>query len=281
MVGLYILQAADGTVYVGQSKDLAVRLRQHRLANKIDYVRGFVMTREKALASYLDYGEARLYELLKKQSYKLAQSNLSGVLEKRRTILGDTLGAAHIRVADQLVSRFLLHASAPGLALPVWATTAVDVTDDSDFDPPVPNITDSADPVQVPAFSKKAPTTLLVLDEANKPVGNAEIGQSRGADVFADCIIAAGPERVATLGLRLRGQSLVSNSQHSEYASSSQQRGNWYILTHSNTAEKARILSQISAALSLGWTIRVIPRTLKPASLIMKSAGAMELPCAD
>jgi predicted GIY-YIG superfamily endonuclease len=82
---LYILQAEDSTVYVGQSKALGGRLKTHRTSGKIGFNRILAMVRDQSLAQYLDYAEAKIYDELTKRGLRLDQADLSAGLETKRT----------------------------------------------------------------------------------------------------------------------------------------------------------------------------------------------------
>lgn len=115
--GLYILQAEDSTVYVGQSKNLRDRLKSHRSSDKIKFRRVMVMYRDQGLARYLDYAEARIYQHLKEMGYRLDQSSLTGSLSTKKDRLL-ALDREHVATADGLVRQFLSYAVALGLAKP-------------------------------------------------------------------------------------------------------------------------------------------------------------------
>lgn len=115
--GLYILQAEDSTVYVGQSKNLRDRLKSHRSSDKIKFRRVMVMYRDQGLARYLDYSEARIYQHLKELGYRLDQTSLTGSLSTKKDRLL-ALDREHVATADGLVRQFLSYAVALGLAKP-------------------------------------------------------------------------------------------------------------------------------------------------------------------
>jgi len=115
--GLYVLQAEDSTVYVGQSKNLHDRLKSHRSSDKIKFRRVMVMYRDQGLSRYLDYAEARIYQHLKEMGYRLDQSSLSGSLTTKKDRLL-ALDREHVATADGLVRQFISYVVALGLAKP-------------------------------------------------------------------------------------------------------------------------------------------------------------------
>lgn len=256
--GLYILQAESTVVYVGQSKNLATRLKQHRGADKISFVRGFILTREYGLAGYLDYGEARLYERLTKQGFSLEQSSLHGVVGKRRKLLTNSMEAAHVLMADTFIDRFLEYASALGLITP-------DDSGDEGSEEPEDGFKMGLDQQStnnpVDETSKRSVrTTLIVKDSEGNLISPGDPGQQSGADVFIKCLEIAGCDKVESIGIKINGEPLISSNPHCNYVPQSHKCGQWYIATHSSTASKFKILSEVSAALSLDWDIRIVPR---------------------
>lgn len=115
--GLYVLQAEDSTVYVGQSKNLRDRLKSHRSSDKIKFRRVMAMYRDQGLARYLDYAEARIYQDLKEMGYRLDQNSLTSSLSvKKERLL--SLDKEHVSTADGLIRQFLSYVVALGLARP-------------------------------------------------------------------------------------------------------------------------------------------------------------------
>lgn len=116
--GIYVLQAEDSTVYVGQSKNLRDRLKSHRSSDKIKFRRVMVMFRDQSLSRYLDYAEAKIYQHLKEMGYKLDQSSLTNSLGVKKDRLL-SLDKAHVATADGLIRQFLSYVVALGLAKPM------------------------------------------------------------------------------------------------------------------------------------------------------------------
>lgn len=232
--GLYILQAEDSTVYVGKSVDLSVRLRNHKTNDKIGYRRVMLMMRDQGLSRYLDYGEAKLYDTLSALGYRLEQSPLSGSLEVKRLRL-ESMDAEHVAMADGLVKQFLSYSVALGLARPATP-------------PPVP-----PPPPVLPATS--APLRVVT------PTGTV-IAEATATGTFVAALAAADLTKVAALGYIFAGEPLVSPTKSTKYPSGSKPAGGQFVMTHSDTPTKKRMLERVSTALGLGWTVEVPAATL-------------------
>lgn len=69
--GIYILEGLD-TCYVGQSKDLGKRIKNHNGNNKVDFTRCFILSkRDTDLRQYLDYMEAYTIKEMLLREYDL------------------------------------------------------------------------------------------------------------------------------------------------------------------------------------------------------------------
>lgn len=238
--GLYILQAEDSTVYVGKSVDLATRLRNHKTNDKIGYRRVMLMMRDQGLSRYLDYGEAKLYDTLRLLGYRLEQSPLSGSLDVKRQRLA-SMDAEHVVMADGLVKQFLAYSVALGLTRPasppgVPATVMVL--------PPKPQ------PKQVSVGASLRVTTL----------SGEVIAKKTAASTFVSALTAADLEKVEALNYVLAGEPLVSKTKSSKYPSASKPAGSAFVMCHSSTDAKLRMLERVSEALGLGWAVEMAER---------------------
>lgn len=262
--GLYILQAEDSTVYVGKSVDLAARLRNHKTNDKIGYRRVMVMRRDQGLARYLDYGEAKLYATLQDLGFRLEQTSLSGSLETKRQRLAQ-MDEAHVEMADGLVKQFLSYSVALGLTKPVESSfrtepafcgevrTSQSAT--QALEPPYPVRVD-AEPPLAPKVISEGPAKIAV----SRPLcvicpDGQRIGEPTAIASFVRALEHAGLERVKALGLILAGEPLVGRQKSSKYPSASKESGGYFVMAHSSTTEKKRVLEKVSQALSLGWVV--------------------------
>lgn len=166
--GLYVLQAEDSTLYVGQSKDLQARLKAHKSTNKIDFCRGMAMARDQSLAQYLDYGEAKLYVELQKHGFKLEQSSLSSSLpiKEARLLARDK---DHVKEANSLLNRFLKYIVALGLSKPVSAEVSVELLVPTIASPPMLQVLPAIDAAEL---------SLVELSRQKRPPGLSLCGPS-------------------------------------------------------------------------------------------------------
>ena len=74
-------------------------------------------------------------------------------------------------------------------------------------------------------------------------------------------IVEAGPLRVRQLDLKYCRINIVSTTKDQKYGHAQREieRG-LYVLTHSNTKDKKKMLDRISNALHLGWTVEIIDK---------------------
>lgn len=242
--GLYILQAEDSTVYVGKSVDLASRLRTHKTSDKIGYRRAMLMMRDQGISRYLDYGEAKLYDTLKTLGYRLEQSPLSGSLEVKRLRLA-SMDEEHVSMADGLVKQFLAYSVALGLTRPAVEATPAPAPEPLKLASPAP--LKSATPL---LNSEKTKGPLRVITPEGK-----EISETTACATFVAAIAHANLQRIADRGYILAGEPLVSKVKSTKYPGASKAADSWYVMTHSSTAEKLRILNKLSKDLKLGWII--------------------------
>ncbi len=240
--GLYILQAEDSTVYVGKSIDLSVRLRNHKTNDKIGYRRVMLMMRDQGISRYLDYGEAKLYDTLSGLGYRLEQSPLSGSLDVKRLRLA-SMDEEHVAMADGLVKQFLSYSVALGLSRPARTGPKP---------PPTPPVSPPPPP---PLPSTMHPLRVLT------PAGTV-IAEATATGTFVAALVAADLAKVAGLGYVFAGEPLVSPTKSTKYPSASIAAETLFVMTHSDTAKKKRMLERVSGALGLGWVVEAGPSTL-------------------
>ena len=79
------------------------------------------------------------------------------------------------------------------------------------------------------------------------------------SQTFIHAIEKAGLDKVRQLGLKFCNVPIVSNTKDAKYGLEQHQTSQGlYILTHSNTQRKAKMLSKISDALHLDWKIEIV-----------------------
>lgn len=81
--------------------------------------------------------------------------------------------------------------------------------------------------------------------------------ESKAEKTLLKAIEKIGVEQVFGLNLSLSGEPLVSKTQSRKYPSASKKVGEYYVLTHSNTAAKVKQLKQIMKLLSVNAKIQV------------------------
>ena len=102
---------------------------------------------------------------------------------------------------------------------------------------------------------KVAPRTGLCI---HRPDGSF-IQELNAAATFTAAIKEAGLLKVRQLGIPLNGINIVSTTKDRKYGDAQREvTPGLYVLTHSNTAAKKRILEKINEALKLGWRIEII-----------------------
>ncbi len=84
------------------------------------------------------------------------------------------------------------------------------------------------------------------------------IGKPTAAETFARAIAKIGIERVKTLHKRLSGIALIETQAAEDYHNQFR-IGGYYICTHSNTAEKKRLLEEIGRTLDISLRVEIIP----------------------
>lgn len=97
--GVYVLESED-KCYVGQSKNLRDRLKNHFTNNKINHSRIFFLHKKDDIRGYLDYMEKRLFKSMDDEGYDLANgTNLDPEL--------DRLDIEEKRLVDTWINEFL------------------------------------------------------------------------------------------------------------------------------------------------------------------------------
>lgn len=87
------------------------------------------------------------------------------------------------------------------------------------------------------------------------------IQEKHACDTFVEAIKKAGVMKVRALDYTMSKVKLVSNTLGQKYKSSQHPVGNGlYVITHSNTDDKKKMLEKISKALGLNWTIEIIKK---------------------
>lgn len=100
---------------------------------------------------------------------------------------------------------------------------------------------------------KKAPITGLRIEIQ----GGDIIQEKDAATTFTEAIKQAGLIKVRNLGIKNCGINLVSTTKDKKYAQREVAPG-LYVLTHSSTKEKKRLLEKISNSLNLRWNVEII-----------------------
>ena len=102
---------------------------------------------------------------------------------------------------------------------------------------------------------KVAPRTGLCIHLKD----GSSIQEKDAASTFTSAIVRAGLVRVRGLGLKYCGVNIVSTTVDSKYGKAQREVApGLYVLTHSNTKDKKKLLDQISTALKLGWDVEIV-----------------------
>lgn len=79
------------------------------------------------------------------------------------------------------------------------------------------------------------------------------------ATTFTKSIIKAGLVSVRNLEIKLCGINIVSTTKDKKYGKAQREaEPGLYVLTHSSTKEKKKVLDRISSALDLGWIVEIV-----------------------
>lgn len=267
--GLYILQATDSTLYVGQSKDLAGRIRRHLQTDKIGFERIFVMAKDPSFSMYLDYAEAKLFTMMEDLGLKLEQSNLRGSLPKKEKRLFET-SEGRVHAANSWLSQFLSYCIAFGLrepenrAVPGFYSTEPCKADTSEKTREEIQNAKTREPVH---STVESPTSNTTPNEKapKKPKtrffvkfpDETELNEPKASDTLVRVLTKIGLENVAALRIACSGRYLVEKTQEPHNHPHVFING-FRIITHSSTDGKVQALEKISQALGIGLEIRKI-----------------------
>lgn len=86
-----------------------------------------------------------------------------------------------------------------------------------------------------------------------------EINHKVSATTFAEVIEKLGIERVKSLGYKLNAIPIISTSKHHTY--NQHKSGRYYIMTHSDTKTKERLLDEIASDLSVQLIVEIIEKS--------------------
>ncbi len=104
------------------------------------------------------------------------------------------------------------------------------------------------------AKSVKSPLTRLELIFADGHV----IHESTASATFVEFVKEIGVERVRALGLKQCKVPLVSNTLDNKYKRAQHPLGNgWYLITHSSTLEKKRVIERIAKAYRVKLRVKI------------------------
>lgn len=268
--GLYILQATDSTLYVGQSKDLAGRIRRHLQADKISFERIFVMAKDPSFAMYLDYAEAKLFTMMEDLGLKLEQSNLRGSLPKKEKRLFET-SAGRVHAANSWLSQFLSYCIAFGLREPgllsvvdtslhPTSTTENDVQSEREKSSKVraePQSIDNSAQSQVAEGSVRSKERQTPLKLSVTFPDGTIIQHPKASLTLVEVLTVVGLDAVAPLKIPCSGRFLVEKTS-SPHIRNHVFVGDFRVITHSSSAEKVAMLNKISDALNLRLEVNLL-----------------------
>lgn len=81
------------------------------------------------------------------------------------------------------------------------------------------------------------------------------------ATTFTKAIIKAGLISVRNLDIKRCGINIVSTTKDKKYGKAQREAApGLYVLTHSSTKDKKKVLDSISSALDLGWTVEIVEK---------------------
>lgn len=103
--------------------------------------------------------------------------------------------------------------------------------------------------------SKIAPKTGLCVYRKNGTI----IQEHDAATTFTSAIIEAGLVKVRELGLKFCRVNLVSTTKDKKYGKAQREAApGLYVLTHSSTKDKKKMLDKINTALKIGWKVEIV-----------------------
>ena len=102
---------------------------------------------------------------------------------------------------------------------------------------------------------KIAPKTGLCIYRKDKSV----LQEHDAATTFTTAIVEAGLVKVRELGLKFCRVNLVSTTKDKKYGHAQREAApGLYVLTHSSTKDKKKMLDKINEALKMGWKIEIV-----------------------
>lgn len=79
------------------------------------------------------------------------------------------------------------------------------------------------------------------------------------ATTFTSAIIEAGLVKVRELGLKFCRINIVATTKDKKYGRAQREAApGLYVITHSSTKEKKKMLDRINESLNMGWTIEIV-----------------------
>ena len=103
--------------------------------------------------------------------------------------------------------------------------------------------------------SKIAPKTGLCIYRKDGTI----LQEHDAATTFTSAIVEAGLVRVRELGLKFCRVNIVATTKDKKYAHTQREAApGLYVLTHSSTKDKKKMLDKINSALKMGWEIEIV-----------------------
>jgi hypothetical protein len=103
--------------------------------------------------------------------------------------------------------------------------------------------------------SKIAPKTGLCVYRKDGTI----LQEHDAATTFTSAIIEAGLVKVRELGLKFCRVNLVSTTKDKKYGKAQREAApGLYVLTHSSTKDKKKMLDKINTALKIGWKVEIV-----------------------
>lgn len=103
--------------------------------------------------------------------------------------------------------------------------------------------------------TRNAPATGLCVHRKDGTI----LQQKDAATTFTTAIYEAGLIPVRELNLRFCGINIVSTTKDKKYGNAQREVSpGLYVLTHSSTKDKKKLLDRINDALQMGWTVEII-----------------------
>ena len=220
--GLYILQSEDLVVYVGKSSELPSRLESIESNGEVKFVRLILAVSENLPSVCMDYAEAKIYDSINYLGYSLEESLLPKTLYLKKRRL-ERSNKGHSYIVHDFVRVFLSYAVAFGIAKP-----------------------------QVRKITQKE-TQIARLEVRNHQGELVAPSNNKAVDTFLCAIKSAGISKVSDLNISISGILIVSVEKQNHY--SCKKIDDYWVFTHSNTQQKAKMLKKISDELDLKWEV--------------------------